>query len=103
MDYGWYVRTSRIGSGSLGGKGRSLAFFHSLLASSDISSEFPDVAIGVPPCAVIGTSVFDEFMKNDQVSSIAYSDTSQIDDKDIATEFLKVDQTSITYDRILTN
>ncbi len=90
----------RIGSGSLGGKGRSLAFFHSLLASSDISSEFPDVVIGVPPCAVIGTSVFDEFMKNDQVSSIAYSDTSQIDDKDISAEFLKVDLPDSIYEDI---
>ena len=90
----------RIGGGSLGGKGRSLAFFHSLLSSSDISSEFPDVKISVPPCAVIGTSVFDEFMTNEQVSSIAYSDTSQIDDNDIATEFLKIDLPDSIYEDV---
>ncbi len=90
----------RIGGGSLGGKGRSLAFFHSLLASSDLSSEFPDIMISVPPCAVVGTSVFDEFMRNERVSSIAYSDTSQIDDKDIAKEFLKVDLPDSIYEDI---
>ena len=49
----------RIGSGSLGGKGRSLAFFHSFLTTANINSQFSDVEIRVPPCAVVGTSVFD--------------------------------------------
>ena len=90
----------RIGGGSLGGKGRSLAFFHSLLASSPIASKFPDIEIRVPPCAVVGTTVFDEFISNESISSIAYSDTSQIDDDDIAKEFLKVDLPNSAFEDI---
>ena len=77
-----------------------MAFFHSLLASSSVYSDFPDIDIRVPPCAVVGTSVFDEFMSNESISSIAYSDTSQSDDNDISKEFLKVDLPSHAFEDI---
>ena len=39
-------------------------------------------------------------MSNETITSIAYSDTSQIDDKDIAKEFLKVDLPSSAFEDI---
>ena len=70
------------------------------LTTANINSKFSDVEIRVPPCAVVGTSVFDEFMSNESISSIAYSDTSQIDDNDIAKEFLRVDLPSHAFEDI---
>jgi hypothetical protein len=57
-------RFARIGQGSLGGKGRGLAFVNALLASYDIERRFPDVRIFVPPSVVLATDVFDEFMSS---------------------------------------
>ena len=90
----------RIGSGSLGGKGRSLAFFHSFLTTANINSKFSDVEIRVPPCAVVGTSVFDEFMQDEKLLALAYADTSNIDDIYIANEFLKVELPESIYEDI---
>ncbi len=53
----------KIGSGSLGGKGRGLAFINALLNNYEINENFPDVKIYVPPTAVIATDVFDRFME----------------------------------------
>lgn len=53
----------KIGSGSLGGKGRGLAFINALLNNYEINETFPDVKIYVPPTAVIATDVFDTFME----------------------------------------
>ena len=52
----------QIGGGSLGGKGRGLAFASRLLDEVRLSERFPGVEIVVPPSVVLGTSVFDEFM-----------------------------------------
>ncbi len=52
----------RIGGGSLGGKARGLAFMNSVLDRFPIAARFPDVAIMVPPTAVVGTDVFDTFL-----------------------------------------
>ncbi len=53
----------RIGSGSLGGKGRGLAFMNALMDAYKIKSHIPSVRIFVPPTAILATGVFDEFMK----------------------------------------
>jgi len=53
----------RIGGGSLGGKGRGLAFMNSILYRYGVTSRFPGTLIRVPPTAVVGTDVFDLFMK----------------------------------------
>lgn len=52
----------RIGGGSLGGKGRGLAFIHYLLGSYHIGDRFPGLTVFVPPTIVIGTDCFDRFM-----------------------------------------
>ena len=54
----------KIGTGSLGGKGRGLAFMNSLLNLYRIDEKFLEVEIYVPPTVVLATDVFDRFMEN---------------------------------------
>lgn len=53
---------SRIGSGSLGGKGRGLAFIDQELKKNQMTRRFPGVTISIPRTIVLTTQVFDEFM-----------------------------------------
>lgn len=76
----------RIGTGSLGGKGRGLAFIHTLLERYNVSHKLPTVNISVPPTAVLATGVFDAFMAKNNLSEFAMGDRS---DKEIAAAFLK--------------
>jgi hypothetical protein len=78
----------RIGSGSLGGKGRGLAFFNSLLNSYKIDEHIPGVKIFVPPSAVVATDIFDQFMAKNDLWSVALKQT---DDTEIARAFLRAD------------
>jgi CheY-like chemotaxis protein len=61
----------RIGGGSLGGKARGLAFVRKLLSESDLDERFPDVRVRVPPGAVLGTDLFDEFFQQDELGAFA--------------------------------
>ena len=53
----------QIGEGSLGGKGRGLAFASRLMDEVQLANRFPDLRIRVPPAVVLGTDVFDNFMQ----------------------------------------
>ncbi len=48
----------RLGGGSLGGKGRSLAYFHALLPQLNLAG-LGDIEVCIPRSAVVGTKVFD--------------------------------------------
>ncbi|ANM32080.1 hypothetical protein ABI59_04415 [Acidobacteria bacterium Mor1] len=61
----------RIGSGSLGGKARGLAFINRLLYVSNVGAEFPDMRIVVPRAVVLATDVFDEFLKRNGLRRFA--------------------------------
>ena len=61
----------RIGSGSLGGKARGLAFVRHLLRKSRIARRFPGVRISVPPAVVLATDVFDQFMAENNLLDFA--------------------------------
>ena len=54
----------RIGKGSLGGKGRGLAFFNALLAIMDIDSKFNKAVIRIPKPIILATGVFNQFIEN---------------------------------------
>ncbi len=62
---------TRIGNGSLGGKGRGLAFFHSLLDGYAIANRIPGVCITVPSTAVLATDIFERFMESSRLSVLA--------------------------------
>ena len=61
----------RIGSGSLGGKARGLAFVRHLLRTRRITRRFPGVRISVPPAVVIATDQFDQFLAENNLSDFA--------------------------------
>ena len=58
---------ARIGTGSLGGKARGLAFMNHIIDRYGIKERFPGVEIQVPPTAVVATDVFDSFLDQDSL------------------------------------
>ena len=75
----------RIGSGSLGGKARGLAFVRHLLRTRRITRRFPGVRISVPPAVVIATDLFDQFLAENNLSDFALHCD---DDSEIQQRFL---------------
>lgn len=76
---------ARIGSGSLGGKARGLGFINQLIINYDISGMFEGVEISVPSAVVIGTEVFERFIKENHFENFAYQD---FDDIEITKQFV---------------
>jgi len=79
---------ARIGSGSLGGKARGLAFANLLLTELDVESQFPGVHVAVPPSVVLGTGVFDDFLDQNELRELAITSN---DDEEIVRRFLAAD------------
>jgi len=67
----------RIGDGSLGGKGRCLAFIHSLLDKIDIDRYVPGVRVFVPPTTVLTTEVFERFMELNELGLGVLEETDE--------------------------
>ena len=65
------VNMARIGTGSLGGKARGLAFVNRLLLDADAGASFPGVEIAVPASVVLGTGIFDEFLERNRLADFA--------------------------------
>lgn len=65
----------RMGLGSLGGKGRGLAFMCNLVENIDMKSILPGINIRMPATAVIGVIEFDNFMESNNLYDIAYHQT----------------------------
>ena len=72
-------RFARIGGGSLGGKGRWLAFVNMLVASYGITDLFDGVDIRVPPTIVLGTDVFDRFLDRNDLHNAAVNSEDEAD------------------------
>jgi hypothetical protein len=66
----------RIGGGSLGGKGRGLAFINNLINCYPVYKAFPGIKISVPRSAVICTDAFDQFMEFNQLTGFALGEHS---------------------------
>jgi Pyruvate phosphate dikinase, AMP/ATP-binding domain len=64
----------RIGGGSLGGKALGLAFIKDIIATKFDSNKYPDIKVNIPTLAVIATDFFDNFMQENDLFEIAYSD-----------------------------
>ncbi|UCE12425.1 MAG: hypothetical protein JSV04_09530 [Candidatus Heimdallarchaeota archaeon] len=82
------IRFTRLRPGSLGGKGRGIAFLQFLLNTFLLADKISrNVDIRIPKTFVIGTSEFDLFMQeNDKLYDIALSDAP---DEEIKKNFLK--------------
>ena len=75
----------RIGSGSLGGKARGLAFVRHLLRTRRITRRFPGARIAVPPAVVLATDMFDQFLAENNLQDFALHCD---DDSEIQQRFL---------------
>lgn len=80
-----YSRFARIGDGSLGGKGRGLAFIGAMVKRYS-SLEYDNFSVTIPRTVVICTDIFDEFMETNELYPIALSD---LDDDAILKYFLR--------------
>src|SRR4030067_439032 len=69
---------ARIGGGSLGGKERGLGFINTLIANYNIKDLFKGVEISVPSAVVIGTEVFDHFMRDNNLEIFAINEANDI-------------------------
>jgi CheY-like chemotaxis protein len=74
---------TRISSGSLGGKGRGLAFFNSFLVTTEFDSNFRGVNIKIPQTTIIGTSAFGQFVKENNLFELR----NCTDDEEIKQKF----------------
>jgi len=83
--YDEYLGFSRIGEGSLGGKGRGLAFIDSFLKRHKLFNKFKDVTISIPRTVVLSTEVFDEFMETHKLIQFVANSN---DDDEILNEFI---------------
>ncbi len=76
---------ARLGDGSLGGKGRGLAFLNHILVKYDMYDKYEDVRITVPRTLVITTDFFDRFIIDNGLQYVINSDVS---DEEVLSEFV---------------
>jgi hypothetical protein len=81
-----YAHFARIGDGSLGGKGRGLAFLDNIIKMHPEFNLFPGVTVRIPKTVVLCTDVFDQFMEHNNLYPIALSNAP---DEDILARFLQ--------------
>ena len=81
-----YAHFARIGEGSLGGKGRGLAFLDNIIKRHPELNQFENATVQIPKTVVLCTDFFDEFMDKNNLWGIALSDAS---DEEILQHFLK--------------
>lgn len=63
----------KLGTGSIGGKARGLAFISSLLKNNPgLQQQFPGVRIAVPKTLVITTEGFDAYMKENALKNLSF-------------------------------
>jgi len=81
-----YSNFVRLGDGSLGGKGRGLAFIDGLIKRNVELSDFEGVNICIPKTLVLCTEIFDQFMESNSLYEIALSDASDEEILDVFVE-----------------
>lgn len=81
-----YAHFARIGEGSLGGKGRGLAFLDNVIKRHPDFNQFPNAKVQIPKTVVLCTDVFDSFMERNNLYQIALSDAN---DDEILHAFLQ--------------
>lgn len=84
-NYDKWSNFARIGEGSLGGKGRGLAFIDQIIKRHPVCDDFEGVQITIPHTVVVCTDIFDEFMDSNCLYKIALSDAP---DEEILKAFL---------------
>jgi len=85
----------RIGTGSLGGKARGLAFMNHVLDRYDVRRLFPGTELVIPPTAVLATDVFDLFLDQGDLRDRAIH---AADDDEVVRAFLAAKLPPTIYD-----
>ena len=86
MKFDSYSHFARIGEGSLGGKGRGLAFLDNIVKTHPEFNSFHNATVQIPKTVVLCTDVFDQFMEQNNLYQIALSDAP---DDEILHHFLR--------------
>lgn len=80
-----YASFARIGHGSLGGKGRGLAFMAAMVRRYP-KLETEDFSVNIPKTVVLCTDIFDDFMESNDLYGVALGDAP---DEEILARFEK--------------
>ena len=88
----------RMGRGSLGGKGRGLAFMCNMMENIDMKALLPGINIRMPATAIIGAIEFDKFLESNNLYDVAYHQT---DFKKVNEAFLSASLSSTLKERLL--
>lgn len=83
--YDKYSNFARIGDGSLGGKGRGLAFIGHIVKTHFDNQDSEELPVLTPKTVVLCTDIFDEFMEANNLYDVALSDIS---DEEMLRHFL---------------
>ena len=75
-----------LAEGSLGGKGRGLAFINALIHNYEFNKHIPDIKIRTPKTFIIGALEFELFLKNNRLLKLALEEK---DDTKVQKAFLK--------------
>ena len=86
LKFDHYSHFARIGEGSLGGKGRGLAFLDRIIKRHPELNQFEGAEVSIPKTVVLWTEFFDEFMEKNNLYPIALSDAP---DEEILKHFLR--------------
>ncbi|MDL2214672.1 phosphoenolpyruvate synthase [Dysgonomonas sp. OttesenSCG-928-M03] len=79
---------ARIGNGSLGGKGRGLAFLGNIVKTHMELNDTPNFPVIIPKTVVLCTDIFDEFMEYNNLYTVGLSD---VPDEEILKSFLEAE------------
>lgn len=77
----WFAR---MGTGSMGGKARGLAFLNRMLQKFRLYDKYPGTRVMIPRTIVITTDYFDEFIRE---NGLQYVINTDISDEEILSEF----------------
>ena len=86
MKFDKYAHFARIGEGSLGGKGRGLAFLDNVIKRHPEFNQYENATVQIPKTVVLCTDIFDAFMEQNNLYPVALSDAS---DEEILKHFLR--------------
>ncbi|MFI3331973.1 MAG: PEP/pyruvate-binding domain-containing protein [Rikenellaceae bacterium] len=86
--YSDVVAFARMGSGSIGGKARGLAFMNSSIIENHLYNKYDNVRIMIPRTVVVATDYFDEFIR---INGLEYIISSDMSDEIILSEFINSD------------
>ncbi|MDR3564744.1 MAG: DUF5752 family protein [Negativicutes bacterium] len=78
----------RLGSGSLGGKARGIAFINSLIAKAQLTDKYDDIEVKVPRSFVICSDIFEKFIEDNRLYDFTANTT---DEGEIARRFMEAE------------